>query len=343
MAGLRDLLSRASVLARHAIWSPNVGAEVNLAMSQLIDGVHANRRPLPARIGIVMLNLLTPGLGLIRLGQSRRGFTFILTQFAVLSLLILLYAFGPTLDFPRFLGVVGIVLATLLALYLGSMTLSWSASRSKAERSGHLWRWYGVLFIWFAASLVSIPAAKLARSYYHPFYSPSEAMMPTLEVEDRFLAHMTSFEPIGRGDVVVVRNGAVDYVKRIAGIPGDRISLHRGVVVLNGVPIKQSKLDMASANSSPDGAGAIVLEERFPGEPSAHQVLDIGVTPQDDWPEVRLGTGQFVVLGDNRDNSLDSRFPSEMGGFGIVPSDRIKGRVLFRYWRKSTGFGEGRL
>ena len=162
-------------------------------------------------------------------------------------------------------------------------------------------------------------------------------------VDDRFLGHMTNLGQIERGNVVVVRNGTVEYVKRIAGVPGDRISMERGVVLLNGLRVEQSRRETASAIPSTGGSGSVVLDERFPDERRSHQILDVGVTPQDDWPEVTLGAGQYVVLGDNRDNSLDSRFPSEAGGLGIVARDQIVGSVLFRYWRKGVGFAEGQL
>ena len=60
-------------------------------------------------------------------------------------------------------------------------------------------------------------------------------------------------------------------------------------------------------------------------------------------PELTLGDDEYFLLGDNRDNSLDSRFDPVMGGPGIVKRDRITGRVLFRYWRKGVGLAKGRL
>lgn len=131
------------------------------------------------------------------------------------------------------------------------------------------------------------------------FYIPSGSMEPTLMVNDRILVakFLYRLEPVSRGDVVVFRyplNPQRDFVKRIMGLPGERVQLREGVVYVNG-----------------------------------HQVSEKGYTLRPDlgnYGPVVVPAKEYFVLGDNRNNSEDSRF------FGFVPGGNIIGKALFIYW-----------
>ena len=154
---------------------------------------------------------------------------------------------------------------------------------------------------------------------------------------------MKDGDPLTRGEVVIERTGDYDYVRRVAALPGDTIAMRNGLVVLNGNPVAQQPVGEESRSDDPLRRPAKRMREQFPGEASPHLVYDFGPTPQDEMPELTLGDDEYFRLGDNRDNSLDSRFDPVMGGPGIVKRDRITGRVLFRYWRKGVGLAKGRL
>lgn len=131
------------------------------------------------------------------------------------------------------------------------------------------------------------------------FYIPSGSMEPTLMVNDRILVakFLYRFEPIARGDVIVFRyplNPQRDFVKRVMGLPGDRAQLKEGVVYVNGQRISEKGYTIKA---------------------------DFG-----NYGPVTVPQGQFFVLGDNRNNSEDSRF------FGYVPRDNIIGKAIFIYW-----------
>jgi signal peptidase I len=157
-----------------------------------------------------------------------------------------------------------------------------------------------------------------------------------------------------RGDIVVFRYPGPednDYVKRVIGLPGDTIEVRDGVVILNGEPVRRQRIaDYAmpvSANSpcrsigaareveGPDGAIACAyprFRETLPGGRS-YEVLDqIAGGPGDDIEPVTVPEGQLFVMGDNRDDSLDSRFALEEGGVGLLPADHVLGRAEIAFW-----------
>ena len=165
----------------------------------------------------------------------------------------------------------------------------------------------------------------------------------------RFFEHLPS-----RGDVVVFRNPGedADLIKRVIGLPGDTIAVRDGVVILNGRAVAREPLPPAKIAISPNSpcrvvppARSIVIAlrdrqdclyraylETLPGGPS-YTVLDqVDRGPADDFPTVRVPAGRVFLMGDNRDDSLDSRFPDYEGGIGMVPTEDLIGRALVTFW-----------
>ena len=158
-----------------------------------------------------------------------------------------------------------------------------------------------------------------------------------------------------RGDVAVFRppGAKIDFVKRVIGLPGDTIEVRGGMLVLNGRALpRQSIRPVAmpiSANSPckvVPPASQIVTQlddgrsyclypayrETLPGGPS-YTVLDQVEHPRaDDFPATKVPAGHIFLMGDNRDDSLDSRFSSAEGGIGLVPAENLVGRALFIFW-----------
>ncbi len=172
--------------------------------------------------------------------------------------------------------------------------------------------------------------------HYKTYSIPADSMAPTLEIGDLLMAQIRDYEP-KRGDLVIVKKGETAYVKRVAAIPGDSISMLDGIVSING----QSVMQKANGQTKRKGyAGPEIVNrylEQFPGEASAHSIYDLELTPQDTAPELKLGNGQYFLLGDNRDNSADSRFKPEESGLGVIEHKQIQGKVLFRFWREGIG------
>jgi len=169
-------------------------------------------------------------------------------------------------------------------------------------------------------------------------------MMPTLLVGDYFFVSKTSYgytryslpfspplfsgrvfasEP-QRGDVVVFRlpkDDLVDYVKRIVGLPGDSIQMIGGVLQINGQPVKQERIDDFVGDDSPPVKR---YRETLPNG-VVYTTLDLTENGfYDNTPVYTVPPGHYFMLGDNLDNSTDSRVLSQ---FGYVPLENLIGRV----------------
>lgn len=170
-----------------------------------------------------------------------------------------------------------------------------------------------------------------------PFRIPSGSMMPTLEVGDFILVNKfaygirlpvlrTKVVALGdpeRGEVVVFKypqQPEVDYIKRVIGLPGDRIRYENKQLFVNGEAVQQKELGIYPGDG-PQGRmlGAKMLEEDLQGV--VHAILQ---RPEADGPEgeIVVPAGQYFVMGDNRDNSNDSRY------WGFVPEENLVGRAM---------------
>jgi signal peptidase I len=157
-----------------------------------------------------------------------------------------------------------------------------------------------------------------------------------------------------RGDVVVFEGPeGQDVVKRVIGQPGDTISVEAGRLVLNGRQVTRERVDdflMPISPNSPcrvvapavpmtrqdaNGAPACVYpayRETLPGGPSYTVVDQTDTSYADNFGPVTVPQGHIFMMGDNRDDSLDSRYPVIAGGMGFVPIDRVVGRAERAFW-----------
>lgn len=157
-----------------------------------------------------------------------------------------------------------------------------------------------------------------------------------------------------RGDVVVFRHPdeSEDLIKRVIGLPGDTIEVKGGEVILNARPLPRQGLPPVrvpiSANSPckvvPPAQRMVVasagtysctypaFRETLPGGPT-YAVLDqVPSGEADDRPAIRIPAGHVFLMGDNRDDSLDSRYSVAEGGVGLVPVDHLIGRATVTFW-----------
>ncbi len=184
-----------------------------------------------------------------------------------------------------------------------------------------------------------------------PFRIPSSSMMPTLLIGDFILVNKFAYglrlpisnekfiatgEPV-RGDVVVFRppqHPDQDWIKRVIGLPGDTIAYRDDTVYVNGTPLRYAgRGRYEGKGQGMDATGARLMTEALPGRP--HPVLE-----RDDRPffiqgegEWTVPPGKYFVMGDNRDNSEDSRF------WGFLPEANLRGKafLIWMNWDRSAG------
>ncbi|GGO37761.1 signal peptidase I [Gemmobacter aquaticus] len=232
---------------------------------------------------------------------------------------------------------------------------------SKEKTGDSLWDWIKTLF-W--ALLI---AGVFRTLFFQPFWIPSESMKDTLLIGDFVFVNKMAYgysryscpfamcpiegrimgsEP-ERGDVVVFRhpvNGS-DMIKRLIGLPGDTIQMKDGVLWINGQEVPQQPdgifeeiyepqgpmANLPRCENAPVGQGGVCTRSRFietlPNGRS-HSVLNIDSNGYGDNTDVfTVPPGQYFFMGDNRDNSTDSRYSQTVGGVGFLPAEFLIGRA----------------
>ncbi|MEK1876336.1 MULTISPECIES: signal peptidase I [Rhizobium] len=196
---------------------------------------------------------------------------------------------------------------------------------------------------------------------FQPFTIPSGSMMPTLLVGDYIFVNKFAYgysrfslpfspnlfsgrifasEP-KRGDIVVFRfppNPDVDYIKRLVGLPGDRIQVKEGVLYVNGTAVPRVPNGTFNSDYAQDpGQDVPVYRETLDNGVSFDTLDQSPVSRGDNTREFIVPEGHYFMMGDNRDNSLDSRFD-----VGFVPAENLVGRasVIFFSLGNDTSFRE---
>ena len=203
--------------------------------------------------------------------------------------------------------------------------------------------------------------------FFQPFWIPSGSMKDTLLIGDFLFVNKMAYGysryscpfsacPISgrlfadepeRGDVVVFRHpvNGTDFIKRLVGLPGDTVQMKGGILFLNGEMVPQTDAgtfeeiyekqgpmgQLPRCENGPVGEGGICTSSRYtetlPGG-RQHDVLNIDEAGfADDTDVFTVPAGHYFFLGDNRDNSQDSRFGQAVGGVGFVPAENLIGRA----------------
>lgn len=202
--------------------------------------------------------------------------------------------------------------------------------------------------------------------FFQPFWIPSGSMKDTLLIGDFLFVNKMAYgysavscpfsmcpfsgRILGKepkmGDVVVFRHpvSGEDYIKRLIGLPGDRIQMKQGVLFINGVEAVQTPdiaFEEVVEKQGPQGRvpqcmngtvgmGGICEKERFIETlPNGvkHSILNVREIQMDNTPVYTVPEGHYFFMGDNRDNSTDSRFSQSASGVGFVPFENLIGRA----------------
>ena len=260
----------------------------------------------------------------------------------------------------RLAGVHVPMLPAVLSLTVGTCSL-WSIvvtllMLGSVERFG-----FFRSLVTYGTSALFVPAiiALLIRTFlFQPFSIPSASTVPALLPGDYVFANKFAYGygrfalpfdivPIqsrifaadpARGDLVVFRSPkdqGIDYVKRVVGLPGDRIQMKNGELLIDGTPVQRERLDdltgIAACGSGP--APTTRWRETLPNGVSYETLDCIDNGRSDNTTIYTVPAGQLFMLGDNRDNSIDSRMPT----IGFVPIDHVFARASMIFFSRAAG------
>ena len=276
----------------------------------------------PSRLVAVIVALLAyplSGAGFYLLGRPRHTIAW-MTAGIVAWLLLIGSVWGPV---PK---LVPIAIAAMIAVLIVSLIATAIAKPGPTPVKRAV-----------LSAILLIVGARLGNAavkqwVVEAFQIPSGAMIPTLLVGDHIFVRKSG-SSVARGDVIVFefpQDRSTDYVKRAVAIGGDTIEVRDGVPLINGAPLDHQPIDQPcrTGDGSADDAGECKLVR----ETNAGRTYTIILEPDhpaQDHPRTTIPPGHVFVMGDNRDNSYDSR------KWGFVPADHIKGTATVTWWSKA--------
>jgi signal peptidase I len=195
-------------------------------------------------------------------------------------------------------------------------------------------------------AVISLFLLGISTFFWRPFFNVSGNMVPTLLIGDYLIMNYKPADDLERGDVVVFLHpqSREFFVKRLIGLPNENIQMRDGLLYINDVPVEVEKTDMFMQTFEPQGphgmlpqcmngtvglGGDCMAEQWIETLPNGvrHNVLNVGDQALDNTAVFTVPPGHYFFMGDNRDNSTDSRVRQNVGGVGFVPFEDIVGRA----------------
>lgn len=278
------------------------------------------------KLSIWLLGLvLGPVVLMLWLGRGRLALIYLLVQLLLVAAVIFTVASGlvtpPALSNFDLAVILFNLPFNIIGLVHGLRIRETAISRPWFSR------WYAAIILPIAASWL-IPLG-VREFLYEPFNVPSASMVPGLMVGDHIFASKIAYGQPKRGDIVVFslpRDDQTVYVKRLMGLPGDRIQVKGGVVLLNGIALA---LTPVQGIACIEGGRCNYYRETLP-DGRSYVVNDMVANGSaDDTEEYIVPENHYFMMGDNRDNALDSRYLDQVG---YVPRANLIGPIVFIYW-----------
>ena len=295
------------------------------ALQHDLPPAKTSERRIARRIGAIVLAFLSyplSGASFYVLGRPQ----LVARWLAAAVLAYVFFVVGVRTFHPRLCLV---ALAAISAVQLASIATTAFAARGPLPAA------FRALLVAIAVIVVAkVSNRAVGRWLVEAFDTPSGSMVPTLLVGDRLFVSKGRVD-VSRGDVIVFefpQDRRTDYIKRVVAIGGDRIEIKDGVPSINGVPLAHEPLDTPCSFKDDDPRFAQDSGPcKFVRETIDGRMYTIMFTPDrsaGDTPSTVVPPGEVFVLGDNRDNSYDSR------KWGFVPVDHIKGKASITWWSK---------
>lgn len=315
----------------------------------------ANPRPRSIASIIFISVLLGPIFVMLWLGRGLLALAYLVVTIGIVLMAVVLESLGILSSAP--LEFLPIHTAASLSVYaLPALVGLVHGLKIRAVSTGRPWfRWIAIIPAWLGGIVLLLLVLHLPfRTFlFQPFDVPSASNEPSLMVGDYFLvskfaygysrfsfpfnlasfAGRTGNSHPRRGDMAVYKlptNTNIDYVKRVIGLPGDRIQMRSGVLHINGAAVKKERIaDFVDPDGEGGGRPVPQYIETLPNGVQ-YRVLDTEPAGSgDNTMEYAVPPGHYFVLGDNRDNSQDSRYLEQVG---YIPEDNFLGPVVLRFW-----------
>lgn len=273
-----------------------------------------------------LLALFVPGFGQVYNGQIKKGFLFLAIE------LILPVIYGLTKLGVFFIGFISILLIGFSFRIYVIYDATKNARNLKKYKLKPYNTWYYYLAIiigiytllWFydTNSIVGVKSFKIQ----------STSSEPTIKVGDKIIADLNAFDEINPnyGDIVIFQkeDSLNPWVYRIVALPNDRLEIHNNFLIINGKKcktsfIKETKSEEFDVNE---------FEEELPNG-HKHKIFTFKNPFEDNIKtssEIIIPANSYYLIGDNRDNAMDSRY------IGLINKEEIKGKVVFGYWGKTN-------
>jgi signal peptidase I len=285
------------------------------------------------KLGLFLISfLLGPPSVMLWIGRWRLALVYFVLYFVMNFGFFALFIFGlaPLEIFARFDPMIVVTTPTLIVSAI-AFAHALRLRETSIERPWYS-RWYFALPTY---SALGYAIALLVSTFIlQPFNIPSFSGVPNLMVGDYVFVSKTAYgqgELPERGDLAVFKlHTNIDYVKRVVGLPGDRIQMIHGVLHINDAPVKLEQdsrvaqyyheMDLKYYRETlPNGRSYVVADSYDDGQADNTEVY---LVPK----------GHYFALGDNRDNSQDSRF---LDAIGYIPEENFIGPVVFRFWNRN--------
>lgn len=281
----------------------------------------------------VILSLAATGLGQIYCGRIVRGLVMFLGSL-LFAPAIVVAALLP----PATMVLVGLILAllTVLGVYVFAVVDAFRLARRGRDLFQSMDYNHPLVYALFILVGLTYSAGGLnfiRSNVFEAFAIPMASEIPTLLPGDRFLVNKTTYQRrfVRRGDEVVFRvpSEGVNWVKRVIALPGDTVEVKDNEVFVNGQPLAREPAPLASLGAAAREVKGELFEETNAGR--RYRILFAADTkPLPDYPKAKVPDGMCFMLGDNRNNSRDSRT------MGFVALGDVLGDVQYRYWPAAT-------
>lgn len=285
------------------------------------------RKPWAIVIVCLLLDVFT---GMIYIGKGRLSLAYLAVSIALTTLpFIASYYEFPISPFAAIWLIPTFSLRIIGAIH--AVKIRKGSSYSVA----HKWysRWYSILLL---VGVIPITLAFAFRIFlFESFNSPAASMAPNVHIKDNFFVSKLTYTP-KRGDVIafIRKKNGTTYLKRIIGLPGDKVQMKGGLLYINESPVIREYLrDEAVTDASDTAATYKRYTETLP-EGQKYDIYEVSDDERlDNTEQYVVPAGHYFTLGDNRDQSLDSRIIDEVG---YVAEDKIIGKATYFFWKEKS-------